>query len=122
MDDGTQDRGGSREGLDANGDPYEVIDSNLTVFALANGLDLSKADGHRTLEWFSEGLERGVVIDTSGDGFRVRARTWRSSRPDVRAEALVAEDLSPEALRPVLEEAVEAANRLMAPGPEKPPS
>ncbi|NIQ57576.1 MAG: hypothetical protein GWN71_30560, partial [Gammaproteobacteria bacterium] len=62
------------------GGHFDGIDSNLTVFALANGLDLAKGDGFRRFEWFSEGLERSIVVETDGaDAFLVRIMSWRSS-------------------------------------------
>ena len=106
MDDGTAREGGH----------FEAIDSNLTVFALANGLDLAKADGHRRLEWFSEGLERGIVIEpTDGGGYDVRVLTWRSGRPESQNERVVSEGLSVQDLRSSLSDAIETANGLEAP-------
>ena len=99
---------------------FGSIDANLTVFALANGVDLIRTDGQRRLEWFAEGLERGVVIEGDGDGFAVRALTWRSSTPDVCAQRDVADGLSADEIRSTLPDAIEAANALTAPGPEQP--
>ena len=106
--------------MDAGDGRFESIDASLTVFALANGVDLIRTDGRRRLEWFSEGLERGVVIDADSDGFTVRALTWRSSRPDVRSQQEVAEGLSASEVRSTLPDAIDAANALAAPGPEQP--
>ncbi len=106
MDDGTTRDGGHFDG----------IDPNLTVFALANGLDLAKAEGHRRLEWFSEGLERGIVIETGpGGGFDVHVLTWRSGRTESRTERTVAEGLSAADLRSMLSDAIDTANGLEAP-------
>lgn len=109
MDDGGR-------GTDVTGGGFDGIDSDLTVFALANGVDLAKSEGVRRLEWFSEGLERGVVIE-AGDGgtFTVVAMTWRSGRPELRAESRVSEGLSPAELRRALPDAIETANGLDAP-------
>lgn len=106
MDDGTAREGGH----------FEAIDSNLTVFALANGLDLAKAEAHRRLEWFSEGLERGIVIEVGGGGgYDVRVMTWRSGRTGSRTERVLAEGLSVTDLRTMLSDAIETANSLEAP-------
>ena len=45
------------------------IDPDLTIFALANGLDLLRdPDGHpaRVLEWYSEKMERRIVLTPAG--------------------------------------------------------
>lgn len=94
----------------------EVIDSNLTVFALANGLDLAKAEAHRRLEWFSEGFERGIVIEVGADaGYDVRVMTWRSGKTESRTERVVGEGLSAADLRAMLSDAIDTANGLEAP-------
>lgn len=106
------------EGMHSGGGHFEAIDSNLTVFALANGVDLYRGDGHRRLEWFTEGLERGILIEARESGrFRVRALTWRSGEPEARSEASVAEELGVDEMKGVLAEAIEVANGLSAPEP-----
>jgi hypothetical protein len=42
---------------------FEAVDPKLNVFALANGMDLTKSDDSRSLEWFTEGLERSLPIE-----------------------------------------------------------
>lgn len=107
--------------MDSGGGRFDGIDSNLTVFALANGLDLAKGDGYRRLEWFSEGLERGILIEADdADGFRVRVMTWRSGKPDLRTEASVADELAADDVRAALSDAIDTANGLVAPGAEPP--
>ena len=106
--------------MEAGDGRFDSIDANLTVFALANGVDLIRTDGQRRLEWFSEGLERGVTIDAEGGGFTVRALTWRSPTPEVRTEEEVADGLSAAEVRSTLPDAIDAANALTAPGPEQP--
>ncbi|MDX1492653.1 MAG: hypothetical protein R3253_01165 [Longimicrobiales bacterium] len=97
-------------------DRFDAVDSNLTVFALANGIDLVKGEGHRRLEWFSEGLERGIVIEVRGDGaFDVTALTWRGRSPGRRSEAVVAEEVPAPGLRDTLAQAIDTANGLDAP-------
>jgi hypothetical protein len=43
--------------VQASGGSFAEMDPRLTVFALANGVDLSKREGYRRLEWFSDGFE-----------------------------------------------------------------
>ena len=47
---------------------FDAIDPKLTVFALANGMDLKKGDDHRRVEWFTEGFERGILIEVDAPG------------------------------------------------------
>lgn len=108
------------DGTDTGGGRFDGIDSNLTVFALANGLDLVRSDDRRRLEWFSEGLERAVLIEAVDGGFRVRALTWRSGKPEVRSERPVADALPADELRAALSGAIDTANGLAAPEPERP--
>ena len=59
---------------------FETIDAQLTMFALANGMDLSKGEGYRRLEWFLEGFERAIMIESENpESFRVRVMSWPSS-------------------------------------------
>lgn len=111
---------GMSDETDTGGGRFDGIDSNLTVFALANGLDLIRGDDRRRLEWFSEGLERGVLIEAVDGGFRVLALTWRSGQSEIRSESLVAEALSGDDLRTALPGAIDTANGLTAPEPEQP--
>jgi hypothetical protein len=107
------------DGMDTGGGPFDAIDSNLTVFALANGLDLEKGDDFRRLEWFSEGLERCIVVAADGSGdFSVAVRTWRSGRPEATTEAPVATGLSVDEIRKALPGAIDTANALDATTPE----
>lgn len=102
--------------MDTGGGPFDAIDSNLTVFALANGLDLEKGDDFRRLEWFSEGLERCIVIAADGAGdFSVTVRSWRSGRPEAATGSPVAEGLSVDEIREALPGAIDTANELDAP-------
>jgi len=67
------------------GDAFAAIDSKLTVFALANGVDLAKGEDHRRLEWYSDGVERGIVIATDGAGFGLALLKWKSGQADAVA-------------------------------------
>ena len=93
--------------------PFEAIDPRLTVFALANGMDLAKDEGSRQLSWFTEGLERGLRIESgTGDSFVVTAMAWRISAPDDVTGAPVSNDVPMGDLTATLERAIEAANAL----------
>ena len=91
---------------------FGTIDPKLTVFALANGMDLAKGDGYRRLEWFHEGLERGILIEARDAALRVSALRWRTGRLDELTEAEVGSPESAEALMPILERAIVSANAL----------
>lgn len=97
--------------------PFEVLDAKLNIYALANGMDLLKEPTTRTLGWYREGLERGILVEASPDGtVSVTAACWKTSDPSarrtsVREEALDPDDLA-NRLGSVLEAAQEAANGL----------
>jgi hypothetical protein len=105
------------DGAKGSGDGiFEVLDPRLTVYALANGMDLAKGDGYRRLEWFTEGLERGILIEPTADGaFRVAALSWKTGRAEHRSEADVADGLAADKVTKVLDDAIESANALGAP-------
>ncbi len=95
------------------GEVFAAIDPKLNVFALANGMDLSKGSGFRRLEWFTEGLERGILIEADGDdGFRLGVLSWPTGSTEFGAPASVGEGLSGEDLIGQLQTAIEAANEL----------
>jgi len=97
-------------------DAFEAIDPKLTMFALANGMDLSKGGDYRRLEWFSEGLERGILLRPTDDGdFAVDVMAWRNGRPDEVTVGNADEGVPPDAVTSVLTEAINAANTLEAP-------
>ena len=96
-----------------DGGPFEAIDPKLTVFALANGMDLARDEGSRRLSWFTEGLERGLRIEAgSGDSFVVTAMAWRINDPENVTAAPVGDDVPPEDLTATLERSIEDANAL----------
>jgi hypothetical protein len=96
-----------------DGDLFEVIDHKLNVFALANGMDLSKGDAYRRLEWFTEGLERGILIEAGEPGtFRIRVLSWKTGAAEDRAEALVGENLTAEEVGTALTDSIASANDL----------
>lgn len=101
-------------------DPLEPLDPDLTIFALANGMDLARERGDvpcRSLEWFREGLERAIRIEADGGvaSVWVLARRGRRSQPGEARRELRGRVSIPElkeALRPLMNEALEAANAL----------
>jgi hypothetical protein len=69
----TEPRGfqGSEEEWRALEAPLRELDSQLNIFALANGMDLLKNAGGRPgrlLQWYRDGLERGLHVEPDGDG------------------------------------------------------
>ena len=96
-----------------DGGSFEAIDPSLTVFALANGMDLAKDAESRRLSWFTEGLERGLRIESGKDGtYAVTAIAWRINTPNDVTVGPVSDDVPPGDLTTVLEGAIEAANGL----------
>lgn len=99
-----------------NDGPFAAIDPKLTVFALANGMDLAKGPDYRRLEWFTEGLERGILIRVTPSGdFDLTALAWKTGRAQELAEAGAAEGLGAEGLSAALTRAIDVANGLTAP-------
>lgn len=92
---------------------FDAIDARLNIFALANGMDLSKGPGFRRLEWFTEGKERGILIEPDGDGsFRAKAITWSTGSDEIRDGASIGDGLSAQELVKRLDQAIETANGL----------
>ena len=50
------------------GGAFGVLDPRLTIYALANGMDLAKETTARRLEWYYEGSERGIAIEATDQG------------------------------------------------------
>ena len=97
----------------SSGGQFGGIDPRLNVFALANGMDLTKGSGFRRLEWFTEGKERGILIESDGDGsFRAKAIAWKTGSDDVSDGAEIGSGLSGEELVKRLNQAIETANAL----------
>ena len=89
-----------------DGGRFETIDPKLTVFALANGMDLDKAEGFRRLSWFTEGLERGLRIEAASVGaFVVTAMAWQFNSPSEATESSVGDEVAAEDLTGALEAA-----------------
>lgn len=100
-------------GASGGHDLFAGIDAKLNVYALANGMDLTKGPRHRRLEWFTEGLERGILIESDGDGgFAVGVVAWRTGSDEVRGRASVGGGLSAADVMTLLDPAIETANAL----------
>ena len=92
---------------------FEAVDPKLNVFALANGMDLTKSDDSRSLEWFTEGLERSLPIEPDGTAtFSVHARAWKPKSPDEVTEESLGEEVSAEDLMSLFTTGIESANAL----------
>jgi hypothetical protein len=96
-------------------DAFEAIDPTLTMFALAHGMDLSKGEDYRRLGWFSEGLERGILIrPAEGRAFDIDIMAWRNGQPEHVTGQSAAQGTTAELLTSVLAETIETANTLEA--------
>lgn len=104
-------------GDDSGGAPFETVDPKLTIYALANAMDLDKEGASRRLSWFREGLERGVLLEAGPEGsLAVSALAWKTGDESTMTRASVVDAVAavelPERLSELLETAVEAANDL----------
>lgn len=107
-------------GRRAGEEPLLGIDSELNIFALANGVDLLRNvsdDPDRILEWYREGMERRIVIRASGSGryaITVSASRGRGGEARMTTRSLAeitAADLRND-LRQFLSDGIERANEL----------
>ena len=58
------------------GSPFDEVDAKLTIYALANGMDLVKAAGFRRLEWYRDARDRGILVSVApGGSLGVAAQT-----------------------------------------------
>ena len=94
------------------GDAFETLDPRLTVFALANGMDLAKDATSRRLEWFAEGLERGILIEHGADSFSLSVVAWKTGNTDTLVRDAVGDGLSAEEVGSMLGDSIERANGL----------
>jgi hypothetical protein len=97
--------------------PFEALDAKLNIYALANGMDLVKETSARTLGWYRDGMERGILIEATDDGtLSVTAACWKTSDPSDRRTASQHEGIAAAELASrfstILEAALEAANGL----------
>jgi len=97
----------------AESSAFEQVDPKLTVFALANGMDLTKSEEHRRLEWFHDGLERGMRVEPAAGGtFRVTAMAWKRKREDEALTADLGQTVAVDALFALLDDGINATNAL----------
>lgn len=104
-----------KEGSEAQGSggPFETLDPRLTVFALANGMDLAKEPDSRRLVWFSEGLERAILIVCGkGSTFEVSVLSWTSGDTGTMVEETVLEGAPRTEVEGALSGAIDRANTL----------
>lgn len=107
---GTQDTTG-------RGDPLDALDPTLTMFALANGMDLVREPSVRRLEWYRDGLDRGIRLEAGPDGgLAASALAWNREDPGAAPRSKRLDPLPPappsRTLTAALEEALRAANAL----------
>lgn len=95
-----------------NGNRFDALDPRLTVFALANGMDLAKDETSRRLEWFAEGLERGILIEHEADAFSVSVVTWKTGNVESLVRDPVGDGLSAEDVGAMLSDSIDRANGL----------
>jgi hypothetical protein len=90
---------------DVGGGPFDGIDPKLTIFALANGMDLDKNGEFRRLAWYRDGHDRGILLTAGADvTISVTAQAWRSGDDtSLRSDRV---------LTSLLEKGLEAANAL----------
>ena len=104
-------------GPPTGGSPFKSVDSKLTIYALANGMDLEKEASSRRLTWFREGRDRGILLEVAADGaLSMTAMSWKTRHEADAERRLVVErieqaDLA-DRLSALLEEGLEAANAL----------
>ncbi|MGD8320928.1 MAG: hypothetical protein PVJ02_10745 [Gemmatimonadota bacterium] len=104
-------------GAGGEGGVFGSLDPKLTIYALANGMDLVKSGTARSLEWYRDGMDRGILLEAGDDGkVSVTSRAWRTSAPDAARSIPQGEAVAPEALlaglSDILQRALDAANRL----------
>ena len=101
------------DGIQSGNSAFEAIDPKLTMFALANGVDLSKGEGHRRLEWFSDGFERGILIEVDDDGaFDIAVFKWASGDVELAKPEPFHIGVAADEVLVQLDPAVEATNAL----------
>jgi len=102
---------------DDGGGTFEDLGPKLTIYALANGMDLTKQGAIRRLEWYHDGQERGIAVEATGAGtVSIRALAWTRNAPGTERShpyrsAVLAEELGND-LSTILEGAMVAANAL----------
>jgi hypothetical protein len=101
------------DGIQSEDPGFGSIDPKLTMFALANGVDLSKSDVHRRLEWYSDGFERGILIELTDEGtFDIGVFKWTSGGADSATPVALHVGVGADEVVKHLDPAVESANGL----------
>lgn len=100
---------------EGGGSPFAAVDAKLTIYALANGMDLIKDQGYRRLEWYRDGRDRGILVSAEAGSLSVVAMAWNGD-PEAAQKQSAGDPMAPEdfaaELSVVLERATEAANDL----------
>ena len=97
--------------------PFGEVDPKLTIYALANGMDLVRDGGTRRLEWHRDGRERGILLEATPEGtLRVTAQSWSQDDDSAALTLPQGPAHAPEALArnlsAILGQALDAANGL----------
>ena len=100
---------------EAGGSPFGAVDPKLTIYALANGMDLIKGEGSRRLEWYRDGRDRGILVSAEAGSVSVHAMAWHGD-PDAAQKQSTGDPMAPgdfvAELSIVLAGATEVANAL----------
>ncbi len=94
-----------------------ALDSDLNIFALANGMDLHRNRGStpdRVFEWFHDGLDRFIHVDPAGPDALAISVSAEGQVDGVRCRTRVVAEpsVSPDDLRAHLARTIEIANAL----------
>ena len=96
---------------------FAVVDPKLTIYALANGMDLVKDAQTRRLEWYRDGRERGIHLEATTEGaVLVTVQAWSRGDASSATTGPQGPPHAPEALArnlsAILGQALDAANGL----------
>ena len=106
------------EGGHMDGDAtFEDLDARLNIYALANGMDLVRTASSWRLEWYSGGLERGILLSRESDGtLTITSQVWNHGDEAPLRSVEQRRGLDPgegsQELPAILEESLHAANAL----------
>ncbi len=94
---------------------FDGVDPKLTIYALANGMDLIKGEDFRRLEWYRDGRDRGILVSAEAGSVSVHAMAWNGD-PDAAQKQSAGDPMAPgdfvAELSVVLAGATEVANAL----------
>jgi len=94
------------------GDGLAALDAGLTIFALANGVDLTRGPNERRLAWHADGMEREILLTGTPGAIDVAVRAWPYGDAAAARSEAVAQGMGEAEVRKILDRAVEQANRL----------